>query len=314
MLELHDFEVFVAAARCGSFTEAAASMRLSVSAVSRTIARLEDDLGARLFNRTTRRLNLTAEGQLMLVEATAGIERLRNAKALLHEQQHRASGTLKVLLPNAFCKHYMMPDLPEFLERHPELELDMYVEDYGTDLLAGGFDVAVQYGPVPANGYISRALGNMEVLLVASPAYIEKHGKPSEVEDLERHARINLRGTTGGAPYPWDLQHIEGGPIIRHRPAGRCFVNSQLDAIIHAALHGVGIAPSDVRTIERYLHSGELKVVLPEYRMVGGGEVILLYAHREYLPLKSRVFIDFLADISQRRMKVAIFDSLAFAA
>jgi DNA-binding transcriptional LysR family regulator len=314
MHELHDFEIFVAAARCGSFTETAAEMRLSVSAISRTVARLEDDLGARLFNRTTRRLNLTAEGHLVLAEVSAGIARLRNAKNLLREQQQRVSGTLKVLLPNSFCKNYMMPELPAFLGRYPELEIDMHVDDFGTDLLAGGFEVAVQYAPVPTNGYISRGLGTMDVLLVASPAYLASHGVPHSVDDLQAHICINVRGPAGAAPFQWNLQPVNGGPVLRHHPTGQCFVNSQLDAVIHGALCGVGIAPSDIGAVERYLRNGDLKVVLPDYRLLGGGEVVLLYAHREHLPLKARVFIDFLADIAQRRMHIADLDIHAHAA
>src|SRR6218665_920058 len=156
-------------------------MRLSGAAVSRAIARLEGHMDCRLFNRTTRRLNLTAEGQLALTEVQAGVERLRNARLMIHEQRQRASGTLKVLLPNAFSKHYMMPDLPDFLEQYPGLDLDMYVEDFGVDLLTGGFEVAVQYAPVPTNGYISRSLGAMEMVLLASPAYLPRPRVPRPI-------------------------------------------------------------------------------------------------------------------------------------
>jgi len=314
MSELHDLEIFLAAARCGSFTEAATSMRVSVAAVSRAIARLELHMDCRLFNRTTRRLNLTAEGQLALTEVTAGMDRLRNARNLLHEQRQSVSGTLKVLLPNAFSKHYMMPELPAFLERHPNLDLDMYVEDFGTDLLAGGFEVAVQYAPVPANGYISRHLGTMEIVLVASPAYLERHGVPRSVEDLDAHRRIQLRGPTGGATYHWHLQPVSGGQRVVHRPVGQCFVNSQLDAIIHGALCGVGIAPSDLRAVQRYLVSGDLRIVLPDYRVVEGGGVVMLYPHRDHVPLKARVFMDFIADIGRRMMTIPDFDPYAYAA
>lgn len=314
MSELHDLEIFLAAARCGSFTEAAATMRLSVAAVSRAIARLEKHMDCRLFNRTTRRLNLTAEGQLALTEVTAGMARLRNAREMLHEQRQIASGTLKVLLPNAFSKHYMMPELPDFLERHPDLELDMYVEDFGVDLLAGGFEVAVQYGPVPTNGYISRALGAMEIVLVASPHYLARYGVPAAIEDLDRHKRLQLRGPTGGAPYHWHLRHVDGGKVTIHRPAGQCFVNSQLDAIIHGALCGVGIGLSDLRAVERYLRAGDLKIVLPDYRVVEGGGVTMLYPHRDHVPLKARVFMDFIIDIARRRMTIPDFDAAEYAA
>lgn len=314
MSELHDLEIFLAASQCGSFTEAAASMRLSVAAVSRAIARLEIHMDCRLFNRTTRRLNLTAEGQLALTEVSAGIARLRNARVLLQEQRQRVSGTLKVLLPNAFSKHYMMPELPAFLEKYPELDLDIYVEDFGVDLLAGGFEVAVQYAPVPNNGYISRSLGTMEIALVASPDYLGRHGVPQSIDDLKQHRRIQLRGPTGGAPFQWHLKHINGGAVTVHRPAGQCFFNSQLDAIIHGALCGIGIAPSDLGAVARYLRCGDLKIVLPSYRLVDGGEVVMLFPHRDHIPLKARVFMDFIVDIARRSMTIPDFNCQAHSA
>ncbi len=142
MSHFHDMEMFLAAARCGSFTRAATEMRTSVGAISRAVARLERYMDCRLFNRTTRRVNLTAEGRLALTEVSAGIARLENARALLHEQRQQAAGTLKVLIPIPFAKHYLMPELPTLLEQHPQLELDMHLDDFGFDLLTGGFDLA----------------------------------------------------------------------------------------------------------------------------------------------------------------------------
>lgn len=312
--ELQDLEIFMAAARCGSFTEAAGEMRLSVATVSRAIARLEQHMDCRLFNRTTRRFNLTAEGLLALEEVAAGMERLRNARNLLHEQRQHVSGTLRVLLPNAFSKHYMMPFLSEFLEMHPALNLDMHIDDFGYDLLAGGFEVVVQHGPVPLNGYISRHLGVMDIVLVASPSYLGRHGVPRTVEELDHHHRLLLRRDKGGAPFIWSLQKLGADKPVVHRPEGQCFVNNQLDAIIHGALCGVGIAPSDVRAVHRYLLSGDLKIILPDYRLIDAGGVYMLYPHRDHVPLKARVFMDFLVNIGRQQMNVPGFDAASFAA
>lgn len=306
------------AARCGSFTETAARLRMSIAAISRSIARLEAEVDARLFNRTTRRLNLTADGQSFLAEISEGLEKLNAAKDRLHEGHHRVSGTLKVLLPNSFCKHYMMPDLPDFLAAHPDLHLDMHVEDYAVDLLDGGFEVAVQYGQPPTTGYISRALGAMHIVLVASPAYLARRGVPRCIADLDGHERISLRASSGATPFMWTLERVAEGPDkgehILHRPNGRCFVNSQLDASIHAAVCGVGITPTDIVAVRRYLESGELRIVLPDFAIPYGGELFLLYPHRDHLPLRVRSFIDFLIQVSRERLPCGDFNPARFAA
>ena len=202
MSELHDLEIFVTAAHSGSFTETASRMRLSVAAVSRAITRLEASMDSRLFNRTTRRLHLTAEGQLALTEVMAGMDRLRNARVLLQDQRQRPSGTIKVLLPIAFAKHYVMPEIPAVLECYPDIDIDMYIEDFGSDLLAGGYDVVVQHRPVPETGYISRSLGSLEIALLASPAYLKRYGVPQTIADLETHSRIQIRGRANGVKRP----------------------------------------------------------------------------------------------------------------
>ena len=314
MSELHDLEIFMVAARCGSFTEAASEMRLSVATVSRAILRLEQHMDCRLFNRTTRRLNLTAEGRLALDEVSAGMERLRNARVLLQEQRQCASGTLRVLLPNAFAKHYMMPLLPAFLEQHPQIDLDMHIDDFGSDLLAGGFDVVVQYGPIPDNGYISRFLGTMDIVLVASPSYLARHGFPRMASDLDGHHCIQFRRMKTGTAFEWTLRDKTTGETIIHHPKGNVFINSQLDAAIHAAVCGVGVMPSDIRAVHRYLVSGDLKLVLPQYRVDAGDGLYMLYPHRDHVPLKARVFMDFIVEIGRTRLTVPEFDDEAFAA
>jgi DNA-binding transcriptional LysR family regulator len=273
---------------------------------------------ARLFNRTTRRLNLTEDGRVFLAEVSEGLARLNAAKDHLHESNKRVSGTLRVLLPNSFCKNYMMPDLAEFLIDHREFSLDMHVEDYPVDLLKGGFEVAVQFGRPPNTGYISRYLGAMRIVLAASPDYLARRGVPRMITDLDDHDRINVRSSDGGSPFLWQIardsnQNAKSGFTV-HRPEGQCFVNSQLDAAIQAAVHGVGITPVDIGAAQRLLDDGLLKIVLPEYSVITGGELYLLYPHRDHLPMKVRAFIDFLIEVARRRLCSNDFDPFRYAA
>jgi LysR family transcriptional activator of dmlA len=306
---------FVEAARSGSFTEAATKLRVSVAAVSRSVAILEQEIGARLFNRSTRRLNLTDDGQFFLEHVVDGLDTLSTAKEVLKDHNGKTGGKLSVSLPNAFCKHYMMPHLPDFLAAFPELELDLHVGDYTTDLLAGGFDVVVQHGQPPETGYIRRSLGHFKIMLMASPSYIAKRGVPATVADLSGHECLGMRNALGAAALSWELIRTDAaGAAERFQPAGRCFVNSQLDTAIYAALHGVGITPCDIGAARRHLEDGSLKIVLPNYQFVNDSELCLLYPHRRFLPARVRIFADFLIKVSEIEMRDATFDVDKYAA
>jgi len=219
-----------------------------------------------------------------------------------------------MLVSSTFAKNYMMPYLPIFLDQHPDLRLDMTVNDYAGDLLAGGFEIAVQVGSSASTGYIGRTLGTLDIMLVASPDYLEKHGVPRTVSDLDSHHRVPCRGPQGTA-YPWRLVHRSGERRLDavHVADGRYFVNSELDTIIHAAVCGVGISPADYRVAEPHLRAGRLKVVLPEYR-VDGSELFLLYPHRDHLPMKVRVVSDFAIEVARMTLAAPKGHPLRFAA
>lgn len=312
MSELQDFEIFMVTARKSSFTEAAGELRMSVATVSRAILRLEQTIDCRLFNRTTRRLSLTEEGKLAFSEISAGMYHLRNIRAQLQEKRDTAAGTVRVLLPNGFAKNYLMPALPAFLAQYPRIDLDITVEDFGYDLLAGGFDVAVQHGPVPENGYIMRTLGNMRIILVASPDYLARYGNPACVADLAHHQCMQSRQRKNGPKFIWQLLNQRTGESFSHEPHGRMFMNSQLDASIFAAIAGIGIAPSDILTVLPHLLSGELKVVLPDHELTGG-TMFMLYPHRDHVPLSVRSFMQLIADGGPRWLRLESFDAHRFA-
>jgi DNA-binding transcriptional LysR family regulator len=305
ILELKDLTVFAEVARCGSFTGAADKLHISTAAVSRAIARLENQLATRLFNRSTRRLSLTEDGRSYLAGIREGLASFEKAEQALRVNQRRAFGTLKVLLPNTFCKNYLMPFLPQFMRDHPDIVLDLHVDDFGIDLLEGGFEVSVQFGKPPEKNYIFRSLGSVQVILVASPDYLERMGTPRSIDDLSRHECINVKDFQN-TTFPWHFRRIvEGAPSGETticRPKGRFFVNSQIDTVVNAALHGLGISPIDMVVAERFLREGLLKAVLPDYEIISGGELFLLYPHRDHVPLRCRAFIDFIVEVAQKTL------------
>jgi LysR family transcriptional regulator for bpeEF and oprC len=305
--------VFAEAARCGSFTETAASLGTSAATVSRTIAQLEEDICVRLFNRTTRRLQLTDEGRKYLAEVTACLSRLEHAHEELRHVQEHPSGKIRALLQETFCKHYVLPELPDFMKRYPEIEIDIHTQEEGSDLLLGGYDVAVQPHKPPKNSYIFRKLGGVPIILAASPAYLASRGAPRIVADLESHECLRLGNTIEGS-MPWTLaSRRDPAAVTTYRPQSRCFFSGQFDAVIFAAVNGLGIAPVEVGAAMRYLESDQLKIVLPDYRLVGF-ELFLIYPHRERLPRRTRVFIDFIAEVAAKRLSCSKFDPHAYAA
>jgi DNA-binding transcriptional LysR family regulator len=190
---------------------------------------------------------------------------------------------------------------------HPDLTIDMHVNDYGVDPVGGGFEVAVQFGRPPETFYISRYLGTTQLVLVASPAYLARMGVPQTIADLGKHECIGLRGPTASTPFAWHLtrlvENLPGPATTIYHPQGRCFISSQLDTAIYAALNGLGISPIDIRAAQRYLDTGQLKIVLPDFELNRGGELYLLYPHRDHLPMRCRVFIDFVISVAALELK-----------
>lgn len=311
-LDLRLISVFRQTARFGSFTEAAAHIGRSAASVSRSIARLEDEVGVRLFHRTTRHLQLTAEGEAYLAEIDAGLDRIEAAGELLQKSQEEAIGNVRILLPDTFCKNFAVPLMAGFLAEHPRLSLDVQVQEFGSDPIEGGYDVALQFESPRDNSYISRRLGTLQIILAASPDYIARHGVPQTVADLREHECINL-GLTANHPLEWHLVSTKGNDAVRFKPQGRSFFSGQFDAGILAAVHGMGIMQMDVAAALPHLERGTLKVVLPDYEIMGA-ELHLLYPHRDHLPRKTRVVIDFLAQAAQGKLRPAWFDPAAFAA
>jgi DNA-binding transcriptional LysR family regulator len=306
--------VFTEAARGSSFAEAAGRLKISTAAVSRAILRLERQLDCRLFNRSTRHLSLTEDGKFFLDEISGGLEALAVANERMRERRNIVSGTLKVFMPNAFAKNHVMPQLAPFLDRYPALRLDLHVVDLPPDLLCNGFDAAVQVGSPQSSSYICRNLGAFRVALVASPAYLGAHGTPRTPADLADHACVNTISSGGGA-LRWRLSRV-GAPapdIVEHVPTGRCFVQSQVDTVVQAAVYGVGIVPTDVVAARRYLDSGELKVVLPEYEVLLPDSLFAVYPHREHLPLKVRAFLDLVAAAASQSLQAEWFDPWRYA-
>lgn len=298
--DLTDFVPFMEAARQGSFSAAARILQQTPSAVSKSIARLERSLSTRLFNRSTRQLQLTAEGQAFfdkLQQAFAGID---DAIDALSEARHDPSGLVRISTIVAFGKHFVMPLVREMLAAYPRIELEIQFDDGTPDMIAQGFDLAIRRGPVRDKNTVARRIASLPLIVVASPEYLAAHGIPRTPADLASHECVSIRFPSGRRPkwifMPARSSGSRAQPII-HYPKGRLVVSEQpADTLVQAALMGAGVTAIAGCFVLEHLRAGRLQVLLPGYRIEPDAEVHLQYAHRAQIPLRVRTVADFLIE------------------
>ena len=284
--------VFVQAADSGSFAEAAARLQLTRSAVGKSIARLERRLGARLFHRTTRRLGLTEDGQAYYERCTRALAELEAAEAELEHGHHEPRGRLRVSVPVLFGRHCVAPVLRDLVQRHPQLQLDMTFSDRRSDLLEEGLDLAVRVGPLPdSSSLAARRLGLQYMGIAAAPGYLDVYGRPDSVRDLDGHRGIVRHHD--GVDVPWAVLDDEGG--LHHPTIDARLRLDDLQAIVDAAVAGVGLAWLPCWLLAPHVRAGELKWVL-DHRRSRPMEIHVVWPHTRYLPSKTRAAIDALAE------------------
>jgi DNA-binding transcriptional LysR family regulator len=291
MDRLSALEAFVKVAETQSFSEAAARLGASKSALSRQISGLEAELGARLFHRTTRSLTLTEAGRGYLEKVSQILADLAQADESVTALQTAPRGRLKVNAPLSFGFLHLAPALPDFMARCPELEIDVSMNDRFVDLVEEGFDVAVRIGALQDSSLIVRRLAPIRRVICASPAYLAAHGAPAHPQDLAKHQCLINTNLAPGRE--WRFAGPDGKPIVAH-VGGRISMNSG-DALRVAALGGLGLTELPTFIVGRDLQSGTLVSVLGDFTPQTMA-LHAVYPHARHLSPKVRVFIDFLAE------------------
>ncbi|MCM7537408.1 LysR substrate-binding domain-containing protein [Enterobacter sp. DN] len=287
---LKDIPIFVASVEAGSFAQAAVRLHLSRSAVGKSIARLEERLGVRLFHRTTRSQRLTDNGALFYERCLRALEEIRGAESQLETGKHQVSGRLRVAVPVLFGRQCIAPLLIELAQEHPGLELEMSFSDRVVDLVEEGFDMAVRNGALADSSVlVARRLGEHRMILCAAPDYLLKNGQPQSVDDLRQHTAINY--TRAGRVLPWQLMDYDG--------TSRTFIPrsslnmDDLQAICDAALAGHGLAWLPCWMVIKEIQQGNLVPLLdqaPDVRF----DVHAVWQQTPHLPLRVRIAIDML--------------------
>lgn len=290
MNKLLGMVAFVKVAESGSFTSAATQLGVSVSAVAKAVARLEEELGIQLLVRSTRRLALNDNGRSYYARCLQILNDIEDAEAALKSAGEVPKGQLRLSLPALFGRLTFLPCVEKFTQRYPDIVLNVSLDDRQVDLIERGLDLAVQVGVINNPRYVRRVLNRGQRVTAASPAYFKRHRKPEAPEDLVQHQCV------ASAMFPvWPYQYK--GKRIEVAVRGPLVLTGG-DAVREAALLGLGIVHSNWWTVRHDLASGALVEVLKPYA-VEGQPISVVYPPTRHVPRKLRVMIDFLVEITR---------------
>jgi DNA-binding transcriptional LysR family regulator len=288
---LGSIELFCLAAEEGSFTAAALVAGVTPAAVSRSIARLEERLGVRLFVRTTRSIRLTEGGRGYYEECRQALAQLVEAERVVMGQQQEPAGVLRMSVPTTYGHHRVLPLLPEFRRRYPQVKVEVHLSNRNIDFVAEGYDLAIRVRAQPDSTLIARHLEDAPLVVIATPDYLERAGTPRTLEELEDHECIQFELPSSGRRISWLFR--EQGREREIFAESSIVVADDVLGGVTLAKHGAGLFQTYRFIVEKELTDGSLVEVLQSY---GGRSrpYTLLYPHNRHVPLRLRAFVDFL--------------------
>ena len=286
-----DMQFFVLVARHGSLAAAARAVDLTPPAATKRLAALEARLGVRLLNRTTRSLSLTSEGETYLQHATRILAEIREMEDAVSQGRATPRGLLRVNATLGFGRTTIAPLVSAFAQRYPEVEVQMEVTDRPVDLVESGFDLAIRFGALPDKRLNARRIMSNRRFLCASPAYLERQGMPASLADLARH-RCIIHRQNDDAYGIWRFLHQDHTEVVKVHGA---LSSNDGDIVLGWALDGHGILIRSEWDLARYLDSGRLRVVLPEFTLPAA-DLFVYYPSRRNQTIRARAFIDFLVE------------------
>ncbi|PWR24718.1 LysR family transcriptional regulator [Zavarzinia aquatilis] len=290
------FRIFTRVVDCSSFTRAADTLGLPRSSVSAAISELEARVGARLLHRTTRKVSPTHDGTAFYERCLRLIADVEEAEGLFRDGADGPSGRLRVDVPGRIGRLIVAPALPEFLDRHPGLDIELRVTDRAVDLVEDGVDCVLRVGPLADSGLVARRIGDLALINVASPAYLARHGVPLSPADLDGHHAVNYASPSSGRVEDWEW--LEAGVLRSRSLRGRVTVNSA-ESYIACCLAGLGLIQIPAYDVRAHIDRGELVEVMPGHR-AEAMPMTLLYPHRQHLSRRLQIFADWLEALLRR--------------
>ncbi len=295
MDKYQEMRVFSAVVEASSFVGAAESLDMSKAAVSRYVSELEQRLGVRLLHRTTRRLSLTPEGEVFLARCRDILSSIEASEVEITTRSVSVSGLLKVSVPVSFGIRHMAPLWPDFLDLHPQLNLDVQLADRLIDLVDEGFDLAIRIARLEDSSLISRQIAATRLVLCAAPSYLERRGVPEHPSELATHDVVSYSLLATGDQ--WQFEGPDGPVSVKVRPR---FWSNNGDSCIAACVQGAGIQLQPTFLIDEELRRGALVEVLPQYQAATLG-IYAVYPTRKFVLPKVRALVEFLDE----RLKAA---------
>jgi DNA-binding transcriptional LysR family regulator len=290
MDRLDAMRAFVTVVAEGSFTRAAERLALSPQLVSKYVSQLEQHLGVRLLNRTTRRLHLTEAGAAYRQRAQQVLVEIEDMESQLGELQSQARGRLRISAPVSFAIRHLAPLISDFQQAHPAVDIDLQLNDRKVDIVEEGFDIALRIGRLKSSSLVARRIAPVRLVLCASPGYLATHGTPQRPQDLAGHRflRYSYMEESREPLLKWLSRSGGGGREISE------LSSNNGDVLVEAAIGGAGIALQPTFLSGSAIQQGRLKIVLAEHEPEPLG-LYAVYAHRQLLASKVRHFVDFLA-------------------
>lgn len=286
-----EMTAFVRAVETGGFSAAARDLGLTPSALSKLVGRLEDRLGVRLLHRTTRRLQLTAEGETFFNRARPILTALDEAEAEVAAAGAQPRGLLRLNCGSAFGRHQLTPAIPRFLERYPEIELDLTIDDLAPVPTDERYDLTIRIGALDESSAVARRICNLERVICAAPAYLERHGIPRTPDDLQRHNCLWITSLPALRRWPFDT---DDGIRVVHISGN--IVANNAETVLQLAVAGVGITRLTDVIVGDALRRGALVPVLTEWHHVEPVPLYATYPSGRHLAPKVRAMMDFLVE------------------
>lgn len=289
----NDLEAFVRVAEAGGFTPAAKALGMTPSAISKLVSRLEDRLGARLFRRTTRRLSLTEAGEAFFRHGSRIVADIADAERAVSRLGEAPRGLLRVSTATIIGHHQLQVLVPEFLKAYPEVALELNMSDVFVDLVAEGFDLAIRGGALSDSSLVARKLGEFDRRVVASPAYVERHGAPRTPADLAQHNCLTF--THQSQLNQWPFRVRPGAAATETVQVRGNFTSNNGEILFQLALNGLGILRMSDVAVGPAIRDGRLVPLLEDYASPDRLAFSAVYPSRRLVPPKVTAFVDFLA-------------------
>ncbi len=293
MHRLEAIQIFIRVAELASFTQAADSLGLPKASISGAVKQLEGMLGARLLHRTTRKVQMTQDGQAFYERSKDLLADMDELESMFQHGEAALSGRLRVDMSSGVARNIVIPQLPAFLDAHPKLELELSSTDRRVDIVREGFDCVLRVGMLGDSSLIARPLGRFKMINCASPAYLARYGVPMQIDQLARHRVVHYVPSLGAKPAGWEYHD---GDACRTMPMAGTITVNNADAYQAACLAGLGLIQAPQPGVQHLIEAGRLVEVLPQHQ-AEPMPVSLLYANRRHLPRRVQVFMAWMAQI-----------------